>query len=89
MFGCDTILNVKHEANWAYINEIKEKISLKNNRQENKTWKKYEYAVGDKVLLKMQTNLKYGSNAYTGLFEVTKVNDNGTVWINMGCVTNT
>ena len=31
VFGCDAILNVRHEANWAYIKECKDKISLKNN----------------------------------------------------------
>ena len=43
VFGSDMILNVKHEANWAYIKERKEKISLKNNRKENKTQNKHEY----------------------------------------------
>ena len=37
----------------------------------------------------MQTNLKYGTNAYTGLFKVTKVNNKGTIQMKIGCVTNT
>ena len=37
----------------------------------------------------MQTNLKYGTNAYTGPFKVTKVNNNGTVQIKMGCIMDT
>ena len=32
VFGCDVILNVKDESDWAYIKERKDKISLKNNR---------------------------------------------------------
>jgi len=89
VFGRDAMLNVQHEANWAYIKERRDKISSKNNKLENKTRKKYEYNVNDKVLLKMQANLKYGIDAYTGPFKIVQVNDNGTVKIKKGCVTDT
>eukprot|EP00957_Ditylum_brightwellii_P030792 2333278-Ditylum_brightwellii.AAC.1 len=36
VFGKDAILNVKHQANWKYINERKEKLIKKKNEQENK-----------------------------------------------------
>jgi hypothetical protein len=35
VFGCDMILNVKHEANWEYIRARKQNIILKNNKAEN------------------------------------------------------
>ncbi len=89
VFGRDAILNVRHEADWAYIKERKDKISRKNNVHENKTRTDHLYKVDDKVLLKMQTNRKYGSTAYTGPFRITKVNTNGTVRLKMGCVTDT
>ena len=53
-FQHDAMLNVQHEANWTYIKERRDKISSKNNKQENKTRRKYKYNVNDKVLLKMQ-----------------------------------
>jgi hypothetical protein len=81
VFGRGAMLNVQHEANWTYIKERRDKISSKNNKIENKTCKKYEYNVNDKVLLKMQANLKYNTDAYTGLFEIVQVNDNRTVKI--------
>ena len=39
VFGCDAMLNVQHEANWAYIKERRDKISSKNNTIDNKTGK--------------------------------------------------
>ena len=76
VFGCDTMLNVQHEANWTYIKERRDKISSKNNKIENPTCRKYEYNVNNKVLLKMQANLKYGTEAYTGPFKIVQVNNN-------------
>eukprot|EP00957_Ditylum_brightwellii_P157818 12012194-Ditylum_brightwellii.AAC.1 len=43
VFGRDAILNVQHEADWAYIKERRDKISSKNNKQENATHRKHEY----------------------------------------------
>ena len=37
VFGRDDISNVKHEADWAYIKIRKDKISCKNNINENRT----------------------------------------------------
>ena len=83
------MLNVQHEANWAYMKECRDKISSKNNKIENKTCRKYEYNINNKVLLTMQGNLKYGTNAYTGLFKIVQVNDNRTVKIKKSCITDT
>jgi len=37
----------------------------------------------------MPTNLKYGTDAYTGPFKIIKVNNNGTVKVKKGCLTDT
>ena len=42
--------------------------------------------MNDKVLLRALTNLKYGTDAYTGPFKITKLNNNGKVKIEMGCM---
>ena len=89
VFGRDAMLNVQHEANWTYIKERKDTISSKNNKIENKSCRKYEYNENDKVALKMPTNLKYGTDTYTGPFKIVQVNNNGTVKIKKGCVTDT
>ena len=79
VFGRNTMLNVQHEANWSYIKERRNKISSKNNKLENATCRKHEYIINNKVLLKMQANLKYGTDAYTGPFKIVLANNNGTV----------
>jgi hypothetical protein len=89
VFGRDAMLNVQHEANWTYIKERRNEISSKNNKKENATRRKHEYNVNDKVLLKMQTNTKYGTDPYSGPFKVVQVNDNGTVKLKKGCVIDT
>ena len=63
VFVQDTTLNVKHKANWAYIKSIKDKISRKNNINENNTQRKHKYNLNDKILQRASTNLKYGTDA--------------------------
>ena len=81
VFERDAMLNVQHEANWTYIKERKDKISSKNNKIKNATHRKYEYNINNKVLLKIQANLKYSTNAYTGPFKIVQFNNNGTIKI--------
>ena len=86
IFGQDAILNVKHEADWTYIKERKNKISKKNNYMENKTHKEYKYKIDDLVLIKAPTNIKYGTDAYLGPFKVVKLNENGTIKTKIGFI---
>ena len=48
VFGCDTMINVQHEANWTYIKECRGKSSSKNNKLENATHRKHKYNGNDK-----------------------------------------
>jgi hypothetical protein len=89
VFGCDAMLNVQHEANWTYIKERRNNITSKNNKRENATCKKHEYNINNKVLLKIQTNNKYRTNPYSGPFKIVQVNNNKTVKLKKGCVTDT
>jgi hypothetical protein len=78
VFGRDMILNVQHEANWEFIRARKQKIIEKNNKAENAKRVAHTYSVGDKVLLRRGTENKY-ETPYQGPFVILKVNDNGTV----------
>ena len=53
VFGRDTILNVKPEANWKIIKEHKPTLINKGNERENKNRIAHKYKEGDKVLLKI------------------------------------
>ncbi len=47
------------------------------------------YNVGDKVLVTMDALNKYSTTPYKGPYEIMKVNDNGTVKLQMGAVLDT
>ena len=88
VYGRDMILNIKHVANWELIRKRKQDLIDKNNMRENANRIPYIYKEGDKVLLKRGTENKY-ETPYLGPFDILKVNDNGTVRLKMGAITDT
>ena len=89
VFGRDSILNVQHLADWRYIQYQKQNLINKNTMRENKSRWPYEYQVNDEVMVKMDQTSKYGTNAYKGPYKVSKINDNGTVHLEMGNIVDT
>ena len=89
VFGRDAILNTRFEANWKLIRERKMQRIAKNNAAENKTRLPYEYRVGQQIMIKQDQQRKFGANPYDGPYPVVAVNDNGTVRIQKGAVTQT
>ena len=79
VFGRDALLNVSFEANWQYLKDQKQKRILHNNKRENKTRLDHTYSVGDKVMIRLNPNRKHSTDTYKGPYDVTGVNDNGTV----------
>ena len=88
VFNRDMIFNIKHVANWEVIKQRKQNLINKNNARENAKRIPYTYRVGDKVLLRKGTENKY-EKPFEGPYVVRKVNDNGTVRLQMGAVTDT
>ncbi len=88
VFGRDMILNIKHTANWEYIRQQKQKKINENNTRENEKRIPHTYTVGDKVLLQRGTENKYES-PYEGPYTILKVNDNGTVQLQMKSISDT
>ena len=89
VFGRDAILNIKHDANWKFIKNRKQLLIKQNNLRENAMRKPYTYKVGDKVLIKAPENRKFGQDPYIGPYSVMQVNDNGTVILRKGAVSDT
>jgi transposase InsO family protein len=85
VFGRDAILNVKHVANWEHIRQQKQTRINENNKRENKSRRNHNYSLGDKVLIKARKNSKHELE-YEGPYEITQVNDNGTVRFQKGIV---
>ena len=89
VFGRDAILNTKFKADWAIIKQQKQTLINYNNQKENKKRLPYTYVVGSKVLVKNRTEGKFGEDPWKGPYPVQKVNDNGTVRIQIGKVLDT
>ena len=88
VFGRDMILNIQHEANWEYIKQRKQNLIDKNNQRENAIRTHHMYNVGDKVLLHKGTQNKY-ETPYAGPYKIIRVNDNGTVQLQVNAVSDT
>ena len=85
----DAILNTVFQANWKYIRDRKQAIISKNNKRENSKRIPHTYQVGDKILLdKGDIKTKFDAK-YEGPYQVVQVNNNGTVRIQQGSVTDT
>jgi len=87
VFGRDAMLNVKFEADWQLIKQRKQKIIHQKNQKENSRRILHQCKVGDKVLYHTLTKYKYSDNPYSGPFVVQQVNDNGTVHLTTGAIT--
>ena len=79
VFGRDAVLNTKFEADWDYIKRNKQQLINKNNERENAKRIQHHYNVDDKVLLRVQDESKYGSDPWKGPYTILRVNNNGTV----------
>ena len=89
VFGCDSILNVQHLADWRYIQSRKQDLININNKRENSKRKEHTYAIHDRVLVKQAQTSKYGTTQYKGPYSILKVYDNGTVRLRMGNIMDT
>jgi hypothetical protein len=90
VFGRDAIMNTKFEADWHYIKTNKQKIIKTNNKKENNSRLRHEYKVNDDVLCESKPNLaKYSQTIWDGPYTIVKVNDNGTVRLRKGIITET
>ena len=89
VFGRDSMLNITHDTNWKLIKERKQKMIRAGNVRENCTRIPYDYKIGDKVLIKNKQSTKYGNTAYSGPYTVMSVNNNGTLRVRKGIVSDT
>jgi RNase H-like domain found in reverse transcriptase/Reverse transcriptase (RNA-dependent DNA polymerase)/Integrase zinc binding domain len=90
VFGRDAILNSKFEADWNFIKANKQRLIHINNQKENKSRISHQYNINDEILCESKpTKSKFGPALWEGPFRIVKVNDNGTVRIRKGVVTET
>jgi hypothetical protein len=85
VFGRDAILNVNHITDWEHIRQRKQERINENNKRENATRKWHQYSIGDPILLKRRKKSKHELE-YEGPYQLTSINDNGTVRFQKGIV---
>ena len=59
VFGRDSILNIKHVADWEHIRQRKQLLINHNNMRENMRQNNHQYKVGDKIIVKLKKNSKH------------------------------
>ena len=84
VFGRDSILNTKFEADWNIIRQRKQSMIAKNNERENQGRIKHTYKVGDKVLYKREDKAKFQKDPWDGPYTLEEVFNNGTVRFKRG-----
>ena len=90
VFGRDAILNTTFQANWRHIKERKQALIQKNNMMENSKRIPHAYQIGDKVLLDLgDIKAKFADPKCDGPYDIVQVNNNGTVRLRKGAVTET
>ena len=83
VFGRDMIFNIRHQADWQYIQERKRARIETNNKQENAKRVQHDYAPGERVLITKADHNKMEA-AREGPYEIIRVHANGTVTIQKG-----
>ena len=91
VFGRDAIHNIGFEANWKFIRDRKQAIIHKNNKIEKSKRIKHDYRINDEVLMKNPKTetkgaRKYGHIRWLGPYRVLRNNNNGTLRLQMGAV---
>ena len=81
VFGRDAFLPVSFKAAWDYIGLRKRRLIDQNNKKENAHRKPHTYQIGDECLILTEPNRKYGGDKYNGPYQITQVNDNGSLCI--------
>jgi hypothetical protein len=82
----DAILNtIKHITDWEHVRQRKQERIIENNKRENKNRREHKYALGNTVLLKARNKSKHNLD-WEDPYELTQVNDNGTLCFQQGIV---
>ena len=84
--GRDTIMNLMFDANWHLIKQRKQNLINQSNAKENSKQIDHIYKVDDLILIKNKQSTKYHKDAYNGIWTIQEVQDNGTVKISKGPV---
>lgn len=80
VFGRDMIFNIRHQADWQYIQEQKRRRINENNARENLKRLEHDYAPGERVLITKADYHKM-EPPREGPYPISRVHANGTLTI--------
>ena len=80
------LFDIPYIADWTDIGKRRQALVDQNCLRENKRRINFDYAVGQKVLLKEDGILRKAQDKKTGPYVITQVHTNGTVRIQRGTV---
>ena len=84
VFGRDMLFDIPYIADWTAIGNRRQASVDQMNTRENSRRVDFDYAVGQKVLLKKDGILRKAEDKYVGPYNVTQVHTNGTIRIQRG-----
>ena len=84
VFGRDMLFDIPYIADWTAIGQRRQLLVDQSNAQENARRIDFDYAVGQKVLLKKDGILRKAEVKYQDPFTITQVHTNGTIRIQRG-----
>ena len=86
IFGRDMMFDIPYLADWTEIGKRRQHLVSQNNARENKHRINFDYAVGQKVLIRKDGILRKAEDKNQGPYAVTQVHTNGTVRIQRGSI---
>ena len=85
IFGRDMLFDVPFLADWNKVGDYRQRQTDRNTARENKTRVEWDYAVGDKVLVRKEGILRKSESKYEkDPWTVSQVHTNGTIRIQCG-----
>jgi hypothetical protein len=85
IFGRDMLFDVPFLADWNKVRDYRQRQTDRNTARENKTRVEWDYAVGDKVLVREEGILRKSESKYEKEpWTVSQVHTNGTIRIQCG-----
>ena len=83
VYSRDMFLNIPMIADWHLITQQREQLINENLRRHNLCRRRYDYAVGQQVLIKNHEITKMGLRTH-GPYKITQVHCNGNVTLDVG-----
>ena len=84
IFGRDMLFDIPYLADWKAIGQRRQDLVDQNTAKENTRRIDFDYAVGQRIIVRKDGILRKAEDRYSGPYVITQVHTNGTVRIQRG-----